>query len=109
MFSLFFVQVPFLYGSGVILRQHREIIGTVKRTIMDVFFDETYLRKYMGSKAAGMADGIDFGKALEGVLGNVEVDILLLETLQGVTSPSSLSVVALTFPLLSLPYVFPPS
>eukprot|EP01094_Clydonella_sp_ATCC50884_P027863 TRINITY_DN8196_c0_g1_i3.p1 TRINITY_DN8196_c0_g1~~TRINITY_DN8196_c0_g1_i3.p1 ORF type:complete len:270 (-),score=73.70 TRINITY_DN8196_c0_g1_i3:179-988(-) len=75
--KMLFDRVPGLYGSGVIERRFREIQDTVKKVIMDTFFDKKYLAKYLHTKAGQMAESFDVEEKLRELLESDTVDAII--------------------------------
>jgi len=84
--KMLFDEVPGLYGSGVIPKRFKEIRETVKNVILGTFFDETYLKKYLSSKAKSFLEGANLDSKINALLESPEVDRILDEKLAALVS-----------------------
>lgn len=75
--KMLFDKVPGLYGSGVIPKRFKEIRETVKNVIMGTFFDETYLKKYLESKATSMMSSMNLEEKITKLLESPAVDQII--------------------------------
>lgn len=75
--KMLFDRVPFLYGSGIIPRQFKQIRQAVKDTIMKTFFDKEYLEKYGRQKLGELAGSINIEEKVRGLLQSSAVDIII--------------------------------
>jgi len=57
--KMLFDRIPFMYGSGVIPRQFKEIRETIKEAIMGTFFDQAYLERYLRERGAQLLAAAD--------------------------------------------------
>jgi hypothetical protein len=80
--KMLFDKIPFLYGSGVIPRQFKEIRETVKSTIMATFFDEQYLGTYLNDRSKGLLDKIDLEGRIKKIVDDPSTEELMAQKLQ---------------------------
>eukprot|EP00736_Rhodelphis_marinus_P004433 Rmarinus@m.6152 len=80
--KMLFDRIPFLYGSGVIPRRFKHIRETVKDTIMETFFDETYLNKYLSTKVHQVASSLNIDQKIAEVMASEKVDKIIEKKLQ---------------------------
>jgi len=79
--KMLFDKVPLLYGSGVIPNRFKEIRETVKNAIMNNFFDEVYLKRYLQSKAQSLLTEMNLGAKINQLLESPEVDQIIEQKL----------------------------
>ena len=68
--KMLFDRIPLLYGSGIILRNFREIRTSVKDALMSAFFDEASLQQYLKSKISHFLSGANLDERIKGFLNN---------------------------------------
>lgn len=84
--KMLFDRIPGLAGSGVIPRRFKEIRQVVKDTMMDTFFDQAYLDKYMGQKVKDIGASLNLDEKVKEVLESDEVDALIDKNLEELSS-----------------------
>merc|ERR1712196_606715 len=84
--KMLFDRIPGLAGSGVIPRRFKEIRQVVKDTMMDTFFDQAYLDKYMGQKEKDIGASLNLDEKVKEVLESDEVDALIDKNLEELSS-----------------------
>lgn len=72
--KMLFDRIPGVYGSGVIERQFMEIKDTIKKVIMETFFDPKYLEVYLQKKGRQLAENFDVDAKLKELLESSTVD-----------------------------------
>jgi len=80
--KMLFDKIPFLYGSGVIPRQFKEIRETVKTTIMATFFDEQYLGTYLNDRSKDLLGKIDLEGRIKKIVDDPSTEELIAAKLQ---------------------------
>jgi len=80
--KMLFDKIPFLYGSGVIPRQFKEIRETVKTTIMATFFDERYLGTYLNDRSKDLLGKIDLEGRIKKIVDDPSTEELMAAKLQ---------------------------
>ena len=79
--KMLFDKIPFLYGSGVIPRQFKEIRETVKTTIMATFFDQQYLGTYLNDRSKDLLAKIDVKDRIQKIVDDPETEGLIADEL----------------------------
>jgi hypothetical protein len=79
--KMLFDRIPGLIGSGVIPRQFKEIRAAVKDAVLEMFFDETFLKEYLGSRAKQMIASMNFPKLFKDTVSSPDFDELFLSKL----------------------------
>lgn len=75
------VEPYYLWGSGVIPRQFIAIREAVKNMILKMFFDRTFMQRYLNDRAKGMLEGVDLGAKLKSAMAEPKFDGILEEKL----------------------------
>mmetsp|Transcript_25495 Transcript_25495/g.33311 ORF Transcript_25495/g.33311 Transcript_25495/m.33311 type:complete len:328 (+) Transcript_25495:184-1167(+) len=83
--KMLFEKIPFLYGSGVIPRQFKEIRETIKEAIMGTFFDKAYLEHYLSTRSAELLEKADIGSQIKHAINTESFDRSLLQELESVS------------------------
>ncbi|KAI8484161.1 uncharacterized protein LOC144912127 isoform X2 [Branchiostoma floridae x Branchiostoma belcheri] len=78
---MLFTRIPGVYGSGVIPNRYREIRAKVKEVIMEMFFDEEFLEKYLSHKLMEVANNVDMKAKVGEIVHSKTVDRLIDEKL----------------------------
>jgi len=79
--KMLFDKIPFLYGSGVIPQQFRQIRQTIKDVILDTFFDPRFLDKYVSQKAGQFTSSLNLEEKIKQMLESPIVDQIIDEKL----------------------------
>jgi hypothetical protein len=86
----------FLYGSGVIPLQFKAIREALKNMILKMFFDRTFLKKYLNERATGVLQGLDLGQKLKTTIADPEFDgILEVKLTELSTKPEGMLIMTL--------------
>jgi|EP00945_MAST-04E_sp_MAST-4E-sp1_P007116 translation elongation factor EF-1beta/uncharacterized membrane protein YheB (UPF0754 family) len=80
--KMLFDKIPFLYGSGVIPRQFKEIRETVKTTIMATFFDEQYLGSYLNERSRDLLGKINVKDRVQKIVQDPDTEGLIAAELE---------------------------
>lgn len=79
--DMLFEKIPFIAGSGVIPNRFKEIREVVKDTIMNIFFDEDSLNKYILSKVGEFDASLELEHRLKQILESQDIDDLIDKTI----------------------------
>eukprot|EP00924_Labyrinthula_sp_SR-Ha-C_P003006 snap_masked-scaffold_58-processed-gene-0.36-mRNA-1 protein AED:1.00 eAED:1.00 QI:0/0/0/0/1/1/2/0/331 len=80
--KMLFDKVPFLVGSGVILREFKSIRKAIKQVIMEMFFDKEFLEEYLSVRAQELVRKVDIKGMIEVALSDPQVEKLLIQKLR---------------------------
>eukprot|EP00614_Pseudopedinella_elastica_P011896 CAMPEP_0172597422 /NCGR_PEP_ID=MMETSP1068-20121228/17428_1 /TAXON_ID=35684 /ORGANISM="Pseudopedinella elastica, Strain CCMP716" /LENGTH=318 /DNA_ID=CAMNT_0013396943 /DNA_START=260 /DNA_END=1216 /DNA_ORIENTATION=+ len=72
----------YLWGSGVIPRQFIAIRVAVKNMIIKMFFEKSFVEKYLNERAKGVLAGMDFGAKLRSAMDDPGFDTMLVTKLE---------------------------
>lgn len=79
--KMLFDRIPGLIGSGVIPRQFKEIREAVKDAVLEMFFDSTFLKEYLGSRSKQMLASLNFPQMFKNTVSSPDFDQIFLTKL----------------------------
>jgi uncharacterized membrane-anchored protein YjiN (DUF445 family) len=79
--KMLFDKVPFLFGSGVIPRQFKEIRQAIKEAVLEMFFDKAFLESYLGPRSKELLVSLDLPGVLRKVTSAPEFDDMFITKL----------------------------
>eukprot|EP00746_Dinoflagellata_sp_MGD_P009266 gnl/MRDRNA2_/MRDRNA2_118757_c0_seq1.p1 gnl/MRDRNA2_/MRDRNA2_118757_c0~~gnl/MRDRNA2_/MRDRNA2_118757_c0_seq1.p1 ORF type:complete len:391 (-),score=80.77 gnl/MRDRNA2_/MRDRNA2_118757_c0_seq1:86-1258(-) len=112
--KMLFDKIPGLYGSGVIPMQYKNIRKTVKTEIMHTFFDEDYLKGYIGQRAPELLRRLNIHERLMKVINAPDFDEKMAAKLEEISATPQGMILAMVKPFMSgglaglVPMVKPP-
>ena len=83
--KMLFDKIPFLFGSGVIPRQFKEIRRAIKDAVLQMFFDKSFLQKYLGPRSRELLKSLDLANILKNLMNDPDFDQLLIEKLTDIS------------------------
>ena len=84
--KMLFDRVPGLLGSGVIPRRFKEIRQAIKDSVLEMFFDKVFLKRYLSSRSKDLLISLNLGEELRKVLTSPDFDALFVEKLTLIAS-----------------------
>lgn len=84
--KMLFDRVPGLLGSGVIPRRFKEIRQAIKDSVLEMFFDKVFLKRYLSSRSKELLVSLNLGEELRKVLTSPDFDSLFVEKLTLIAS-----------------------
>lgn len=75
--TLFFKKIPCLYGSGIVYRRYQDICESVRNSVINTFFDETFLQMYIKQKLNQHIIRLNLEGHLQRILQSEMVDQLI--------------------------------
>lgn len=75
--TLFFKRIPGLYGSGIICRRYQDICDRVRNSVINTFFEETFLQMYSKQKLNQHLLRLNLEGHLQRILQSETVDQLI--------------------------------
>ena len=98
----------YLYGSGVIPLQFKAIREALKNMILKMFFDRTFVKKYLNERATGVLQGLDLEQKLKTTIADPEFDgILEVKLTELSTKPEGMLIMTLAPMFGGLPGMVP--
>lgn len=79
--KMLFDRIPGLMGSGVIPRQFKEIRAAIKDAVLEMFFDETFLKEYLGTRSKQMIASMNFPQLFTNTVSSSDFDSTFLTKL----------------------------
>lgn len=84
--KMLFDKVPFLFGSGVIPRQFKEIRKAIKDAVLQMFFDKTFLESYLGRRSRELLKSLDLSKMLKDIMDDPDFDQMFVDKLTDISN-----------------------
>lgn len=75
--TLFFKKIPGLYGSGIIHSRYQDICESVRTSVIDIFFEETFLEMYSKQKLNQQIIRLNIEGHLQRILQSETIDQLI--------------------------------
>lgn len=79
--KMLFDRIPGLIGSGVIPRQFKEIREAVKDAVLEMFFDSSFLKEYLGTRSKQMIASMNFPRMFKDTVSSPDFDEIFLTKL----------------------------
>jgi len=98
--KMLFDKIPGLYGSGVIPMQYQSIRQTMKNEIMYTFFDEDYLKGYVGQRAPELLKRLNISEQVMNVINTAEFDSEMAAKLEELSATPQGSLLAKVKPFI---------
>lgn len=84
--KMLFDRVPFLFGSGVIPRQFKDIRKAIKDAVLQMFFDKSFLKSYLGPRSRELLKSLDLSKILKDTMNAPEFDQMFVDKLTDISN-----------------------
>lgn len=84
--TFFYKKIPGLYGTGIIVNHYQDICESVRTSVIDIFFDEEFLKFYSKQKLNHQIVRLNIEGHLQRILQSETVDQLITTELHSLAS-----------------------